>query len=533
MGTRNLFELPTSPEQFSVLLPVAELRQLDFSALEFATARKALVEYIKTYFPNDFNDFVSNNGIIMLTELISYVTSLLSLRADILANEGFLPTAKSENAVVNHLALIDQKLKTQTPATVDIECSIPIPLSSDIRISPGEVFDIRGDDGKQIFYEVYSAPDDTTSDIVIPAGKRGVIAFGIEGKTVTTVATSDGTEDQVISVKDKNILGEPVKVKVTYGAVTEEWTRVDTIERALSSDKVFEVRFFEGELQIVFGNNINGKMPAGGSVVRITYRTGGGVRGRIGVGVIDSQRPITPQYPYTAPVLVRFRNVLASSGGTDKESLDQAKKRAPREFAAHGAAITESDYAHLASGFIHPAFGAVSKAIATVRTGKNANLIEVYVLAEGPGGVPVQPNQGLKKALASYLDEINVLTDMVEVKGGSIKPIDIRATVVMNKNADASIVKEMVEAAITDFFDISNRDMGQPFYLARLYEKINKIDGVSYIDIFEPTDNILETHELAAEDTDSSGSGTPIGIGINEVITLGSKEIAYYYESTR
>ena len=67
----TFFNLPTDPDEFSVLLPPSALRKIDFSALEFATARRALVEYIKTYFPDDFNDFVSNNGVIMLLELLS------------------------------------------------------------------------------------------------------------------------------------------------------------------------------------------------------------------------------------------------------------------------------------------------------------------------------------------------------------------------------------------------------------------------------------------------------------------------------
>lgn len=529
MATRNLFQLPTEPEQFSVMLQPAELRQLDFSALEFATVRKAVIEYIKTYFHDDFNDFVSNNGVIMLTEIISYVTSLLALRADILANEGFLPTARSENAIINHLALIDQKLSPPTPAVVDVECSVSAPISSDIRIQPGARFDIRGDDGSPITYEVYAAPDDLTSEIVIPAGKRGVIAFGIEGKTNQYNTDSNGRDDQIIIIKDRNMLGEPIRVNITHGGNAEEWARIDTIERATGSDQVFEVRAFKDELDIVFGNNIYGKIPPTGAKVRITYRTGGGVRGRIGAGVIDASKPVVPQYPYVAPVMVRFRNILASVGGTDKESIESAKRRAPREFATHMAAVTDRDYAQLCNSFRHPAFGAISKAMATVRTGRNANLVEVYAMAEGPDGLPVKPSQGLKRALASYLDEINILTDSIEVKDGFVHPVKIKATVVVNRSADASIVKEKVDSIISQFFSMDTWDMGQPFYLARLYEAINKIDGVSYIDIFDPSDNILPSYKLRTGDTDFD----PKTIALNEVVGLGDKEIVYYYEAGR
>ena len=83
----TLFDLPNSPEAFGVVLPPANLRRLDFSGLDYTTARRAIIEYIRTYYPDKFNDFVASNGIIMITEIVASVVAKLSLRGDILANE--------------------------------------------------------------------------------------------------------------------------------------------------------------------------------------------------------------------------------------------------------------------------------------------------------------------------------------------------------------------------------------------------------------------------------------------------------------
>jgi hypothetical protein len=64
----TLFDLPISPDEIGVVLEPANLRRLDFSALDFGTMQRAIIEYIKTYFPTFFNDFVAANGIIMVTE---------------------------------------------------------------------------------------------------------------------------------------------------------------------------------------------------------------------------------------------------------------------------------------------------------------------------------------------------------------------------------------------------------------------------------------------------------------------------------
>lgn len=517
----TLFQLPTNPDQFSVLLPPSELRKVDFSALEFSTARRAIVEYIKTYFPDDFNDFVSNNGIMMLVELLAYITGVLSLRGDLQANEAFLPSAQTENAVINHLALINQSIKEATPAVVDVECSIQYPTGSDIRIPAGQQFEVAGSDG-DITYEVFKSPTDFTSDIIIPAGKHGVVAYGVEGQTNTTTVTSDGTANQSITINtNRNVLGYPIDVVSTLGSVTSIWNRIDTIERGAPQDKVYEMRIFSDHVEFIFGDNVTGAIPSAGSDITIKYRIGGGSRGRIGVGVINVQKPFVPEYPYKASVPVLFRNVTPSSGGVDRETIQQAKKRAPRDFATHDSIITESDYSQIAGAFSHPAFGAVAKAVATVRTGLNANLVELYILTYGPNG-PATPNEGLKRALRSYVDELNVLTDTVEVLDGKVKPVDLNITVVMNKNVDASVVRGRVEYAISQFFDISNWDMGESFYVSQLYDAINKVDGVKYVDIFAPVDNILASGKL--ESADST-------VAINELIVLGSSQIQYYYEA--
>ena len=122
---RTLFDLPTEPEEFGVVLEPAALRRINFSALEFPTMRAAQIEYIRTYFPSQFNDFVENNGSIMLVELVSQLAAILSQRSDILVDEVFLPTAQSVTAVDQHLQLINNSIQRATPAVVDVEISLP------------------------------------------------------------------------------------------------------------------------------------------------------------------------------------------------------------------------------------------------------------------------------------------------------------------------------------------------------------------------------------------------------------------------
>ena len=548
----TLFQLPDDPQEFGVALAPSQLRRLDFSALDFDLARRANIEYIKTYFPEDFNDFVASNGVIMLVELISYMANVLAERMDILVDESFLSTAQTKEAVSQHLQLINQEIRTATPAVVDVVASIAISVATEIRISAGLRFNLIGEDGQPLNYEIFRAPNDFTSVVSIPPGKRGVVAFGIEGRFVEPVTNvSPGGPGQMIDITQDDILSDPITVTVASGDIVTEWTQVAIIEKEDSQAEVYEIIEVDDGIRVKFGDDVTGKAPLAGQVIEVTFRVGGGTRGRIGASIINETRPITPQPPASASVEVLFRNLTPSSGGEDEETLEQAKRRAPREFATQGNAVTGEDYSLLASTFSHPVFGSVSKAVAVIRTGidadidevvadiqaassveagveilqtnfVNRNIVEVYALAEGPNG-PVAPSAGLKQGLITFFDDINVLTDEVRVLDGAIKPIDVEATITISRNADAGTVKEDVTDAVVSFFDIRNFDMGEGLNISNLYEEIQSVSGVKFVNIFRPEDNILPTKQLG-DPTDETT------VGFNELLILGNLDLKFFLE---
>lgn len=526
--TETFIDLPNTPQQIGVLLTPANLRNIDFSSLDFNTARRAILEYIKTYFPNDFNDFVASNGIIMLTEIISSTVAKLALRSDLLSNEATLPTCKTVDALINHLALINQRMLPQTAATTNIEVSLTSStLGFDLKIPAGQIFTITGPDNGRVSYEVYRSPDDFTGDIVIPAGKKGVIAFGIEGTTIVNDSiVMTGGASQTYTITDTNILETPLKVIVKNGTLEEYYqTTTEPIESFGPNDKVAEIRFYSGSVTLKFGDNVNGFQPSIGSTLTFIYRKGGGIRGRIGANIIDQIRSISNDV-YAAIANVRFRNIVPSTGGTDRESMDAAKRRAPREYAVRNNIVTAEDYAQSALSFKHPTYGAIKKAVSALYSNINVNQVRLYVLAEGTESKPVLANVGLKTALKSYIDQFNILTDETVVGDGAIKAVDVELNVIVSRGADASVVKERVEAAITDFFNINKWDMGQPLFVSNFMKVLESIEGVAYIDLFKPLNNILPTNQIVAPDA----TGNVDGIGINQVITEGKRITGYYYE---
>jgi hypothetical protein len=528
MADETFIDLPNSPQQIGVLLTPANLRNIDFSSLDFDTARRAILEYIRTYFPNDFNDFVASNGIVMLTEIIASTVAKLSLRSDLLSNESTLPTCKTENALINHLALINQAIKVQTAASTSFEVAfIGSPLAIDISIPPGLILTTNGPDNKPVSYEVFKSPADNISNIVIPAGKLGVIAYGVEGTTVIndSIVTTGGA-NQIYTIVDSNVLINPLKVILKTGNI-EDYYRptTESVESYGPNDKVVEVRFYSDKIMLIFGDNIHGVAPGAGANISFTYRKGGGIRGRIGAGVIDATRSIFDDVSRVSTT-IRFRNIVPSSGGSDRETIIEAKKRAPREYAVRNNLVTAEDYAQACLSFAHPTYGSIKKAVSALFSNINANQVRLYVLAEGYSSKPVTASLGLKLALKTYLEENNVLTDQVLIADGSIKLVDVEINVIVSRGADASTVKEKVESAITDFFDISKWDMGQPLFTSNLVKQLESIEGIAYIDLFKPANNILPNQQIIFSDA----TGDIDGIGINQLIAEGNRVTTYFYE---
>jgi hypothetical protein len=74
--------------------------QADFQSYDFETMRKVMVDYIRTYYAEDFNDFVESSEFIALLDLIAFTAQSTAFRTDLNARENFLETAERTDSVL-------------------------------------------------------------------------------------------------------------------------------------------------------------------------------------------------------------------------------------------------------------------------------------------------------------------------------------------------------------------------------------------------------------------------------------------------
>ena len=92
--------------RISNLFAVEDWRQLyttfnsaDFQSYDYETLRKSMVTYLRTYYPEDFNDYIESSEFVALLDLISFMGQSLSFRGDLNYRENFIQTAERRDSI--------------------------------------------------------------------------------------------------------------------------------------------------------------------------------------------------------------------------------------------------------------------------------------------------------------------------------------------------------------------------------------------------------------------------------------------------
>ncbi len=89
----------------------------DFASYDYETLRKSMMDYIRLYHPENYNDYIQSSEFVALIDLISFMGQSLSYRFDLNARENFIQTAQSRNAITNIASTINYQASRNVPAS--------------------------------------------------------------------------------------------------------------------------------------------------------------------------------------------------------------------------------------------------------------------------------------------------------------------------------------------------------------------------------------------------------------------------------
>ena len=90
---------------------------IDFTAYDFDTLKQALINYIRTYYAEDFNDYIESSEFIAIVELIAYLGTSLAFRADINSRENFIDTAERRESIIRLAQMVNYVPKRNISAS--------------------------------------------------------------------------------------------------------------------------------------------------------------------------------------------------------------------------------------------------------------------------------------------------------------------------------------------------------------------------------------------------------------------------------
>lgn len=91
-------------------------QQVNFAAWDYETVKQSLIDYLKLYYPEDFNNFIESDELVALLELFAYVAELSAYRFDLNAHENFISTAERKESVLRLAKLLSYKADRNIPA---------------------------------------------------------------------------------------------------------------------------------------------------------------------------------------------------------------------------------------------------------------------------------------------------------------------------------------------------------------------------------------------------------------------------------
>lgn len=80
--------------------------QADFQSYDYETIRKTFVDYLRTYYPETFNDYVESSEFIALLDVMAFMGQALAFRSDLNTRENFIDTAERRDSVIKLANLV-------------------------------------------------------------------------------------------------------------------------------------------------------------------------------------------------------------------------------------------------------------------------------------------------------------------------------------------------------------------------------------------------------------------------------------------
>ena len=231
-------------------------KEVKYLSKDFNSFKNQLIEFTKTYFPNNFNDFSEGNPAMMFLEMAAYVGDILSFYTDTQIQETFLTLAQDKENLYNMAYALGYKPKATSTSNVTLRVSqlVPSKLKGGVYVEDWDyALELRKNStfsstegptfylSEDLNFHHSSSMNHTTSSVAQYAVGSGNVEYFLIEKNVRAVSGVSRTQTfsigaaekfKTLTLFDTNI----IKVESIIDSEGNEWEEVDY----LAQDTKFE-----------------------------------------------------------------------------------------------------------------------------------------------------------------------------------------------------------------------------------------------------------------------------------------------------
>lgn len=451
--------------------------------LDFDSIKNNLKDFLKSQTRFQDYDF-EGSGMNVLLDILALNTHYNAYYLNMIGNEMFLDTSKIRQSTVSHAKLINYIPESSHGAEAKVNITVTPSISEDqdtniLTLDKYTRFIGSAIDG--INYPFVALNSNTVSksgnsflfsNVIIKQGEvvtRQFIMSPSNDKRRFDIPTSNvDTNTLVVTVQESN-----------SNTMTTAYIQAQDLTEITANSNVYFIQENEkSEYSIYFGDNVIGKRPKDGNIINITYVD---TLGSLGNKISRFTLTETIGGLYNDNVSVTATG--SSYSGSEKETIEQVKYRAPYAYTTQNRAVTINDYE-------------------TLITKDYTNIDSVAVWGGEDNNPPVYgkvylslktkenyflTNLEKENIKNSLIENRNVLTVIPEIVDPSYVYVLIRGTVYYNPaltSLDSGQIKSYVFAAIEDYGNDNLDRFKDVFQKAKLQQYIeNSQDSIIGSDI--------------------------------------------------
>ena len=318
---------------------MAEATKLRVSELDFDEIKANFKSFLKEQ--DIFRDYNSDGSVIaQLLDILAYNTHYNAFYLNMIANEMFIDSATTRNAMISLSKLLGYTPKSRTGAKANVSISItPDDSPSNITIAKNTVFNsvIEGINYSFVTDQSYSTTANADNSVVTISN-----VSLIEGDPLTyryPANTQDSS--QRFTIPNRGVDHSTVSVSIKENSFTTTLSpytlATDLLEVSSTSNVFFIEEGSDFKTDIKFGDGVLGRKLKSGNIVIIDYNICNGV---LGNGANNFTVATTAGGYSTVTISTNSK----AEGGSDEETINSIRFNAPRHYNTQNRAVTTDDY---------------------------------------------------------------------------------------------------------------------------------------------------------------------------------------------